>query len=130
MRDKEQHVFSERYLLKRPLLEAITTRPAPVLLIDEIRQTPTKRSKRTCSNCCRASSCRFPLLIASRRKAERLRETDLAMKRPTGTCRAAKRTRDKTRPCVFLHPQGLFEGDSRPLNSPAQRSAESDIARP
>jgi MoxR-like ATPase len=39
MRDKEQDIFSERYLLKRPLLEAITTTPAPVLLIDEIDRT-------------------------------------------------------------------------------------------
>jgi MoxR-like ATPase len=33
---KEQDVFSERYLLKRPLLEAITSAGPPVLLIDEI----------------------------------------------------------------------------------------------
>jgi MoxR-like ATPase len=33
---KEQDIFSERYLLKRPLLEAITCTQAPVLLIDEI----------------------------------------------------------------------------------------------
>jgi MoxR-like ATPase len=33
---KEQDIFSERYLLKRPLLEAISTDIAPVLLIDEI----------------------------------------------------------------------------------------------
>jgi len=33
---KEQDVFSERYLLKRPLLEAITSAEPPVLLIDEI----------------------------------------------------------------------------------------------
>jgi MoxR-like ATPase len=33
---KEQDIFSERYLLKRPLLEAITCERAPVLLIDEI----------------------------------------------------------------------------------------------
>ena len=33
---KEQDIFSERYLLKRPLLEAITGDQAPVLLIDEI----------------------------------------------------------------------------------------------
>lgn len=39
MPDKEQDIFSERYLLKRPLLEAITTTPAPVLLIDEIDRT-------------------------------------------------------------------------------------------
>jgi MoxR-like ATPase len=37
--DKEQDIFSERYLLKRPLLEAITTAPAPVLLIDEVDRT-------------------------------------------------------------------------------------------
>jgi MoxR-like ATPase len=34
--DKEQDIFSERYLLKRPLLEAITCVEAPVLLIDEV----------------------------------------------------------------------------------------------
>ena len=34
--EKEQDIFSERYLLKRPLLEAITADTAAVLLIDEI----------------------------------------------------------------------------------------------
>ena len=33
---KEQDIFSERYLLKRPLLEAIGCTTAPVLLIDEV----------------------------------------------------------------------------------------------
>ena len=33
---KEQDIFSERYLLKRPLLEAISAETAAVLLIDEI----------------------------------------------------------------------------------------------
>lgn len=33
---KEQDVFSERYLLKRPLLEAISCDEPPVLLIDEV----------------------------------------------------------------------------------------------
>jgi len=33
---KEQDIFSERYLLKRPLLEAITCTESPVLLIDEV----------------------------------------------------------------------------------------------
>ena len=33
---KERDIFSERYLLKRPLLEAITCAQPPVLLIDEI----------------------------------------------------------------------------------------------
>jgi len=33
---KEQHIFSERYLLKRPLLEAISCDQPPVLLIDEV----------------------------------------------------------------------------------------------
>ena len=33
---KEQDIFSERYLLKRPLLEAISCDQAPVLLIDEV----------------------------------------------------------------------------------------------
>ncbi len=34
--DKERHIFSESFLLKRPLLEAITQPQPPVLLIDEI----------------------------------------------------------------------------------------------
>jgi MoxR-like ATPase len=33
---KEQDIFSERYLLKRPLLEAISSPEPPVLLIDEV----------------------------------------------------------------------------------------------
>jgi MoxR-like ATPase len=33
---KEQDIFSERYLLKRPLLEAISCAEQPVLLIDEV----------------------------------------------------------------------------------------------
>ncbi|MBA2961707.1 MULTISPECIES: AAA family ATPase [Ramlibacter] len=33
---KEQDIFSERYLLKRPLLEAIACEQPPVLLIDEV----------------------------------------------------------------------------------------------
>jgi MoxR-like ATPase len=33
---KEQDIFSERYLLKRPLLEAISCNHHPVLLIDEV----------------------------------------------------------------------------------------------
>ena len=33
---KESHIFSESFLLKRPLLEAITQPTSPVLLIDEI----------------------------------------------------------------------------------------------
>jgi MoxR-like ATPase len=33
---KEQDIFSERYLLKRPLLEAIVCDEPPVLLIDEV----------------------------------------------------------------------------------------------
>ena len=33
---KEQDIFSERYLLKRPLLEAISCSEQPVLLIDEV----------------------------------------------------------------------------------------------
>jgi MoxR-like ATPase len=38
---KEQDIFSERYLLKRPLLEAITGEAPPVLLIDEIDRADT-----------------------------------------------------------------------------------------
>ena len=33
---KEEDIFSERYLLKRPLLEAISCAESPVLLIDEV----------------------------------------------------------------------------------------------
>jgi len=33
---KEQDIFSERYLLKRPLLEALSCEQPPVLLIDEV----------------------------------------------------------------------------------------------
>ena len=36
MAEKEEDIFSERYLLKRPLLEAITCDHSPVLLIDEV----------------------------------------------------------------------------------------------
>jgi MoxR-like ATPase len=36
LHEKEQDIFSERYLLKRPLLEAIGCTMPPVLLIDEI----------------------------------------------------------------------------------------------
>ena len=36
MAQKEQDIFSERYLLKRPLLEAISCEEPPVLLIDEV----------------------------------------------------------------------------------------------
>ena len=39
LEEKEQNIFSERYLLRRPLLEAITSTPAPVLLVDEIDRT-------------------------------------------------------------------------------------------
>ena len=34
--EKEQDIFTERYLLKRPLLEAISCEQPPVLLIDEV----------------------------------------------------------------------------------------------
>ena len=34
--EKEQHIFGEDFLLKRPLLKAITADKAPILLIDEI----------------------------------------------------------------------------------------------
>ena len=34
--EKESHVFEEKFLLKRPLLEAITQAKPPVLLVDEI----------------------------------------------------------------------------------------------
>ena len=34
--DKEKHIFAPEYLLKRPLLQAISMETAPVLLIDEV----------------------------------------------------------------------------------------------
>lgn len=34
--DADTHIFSDRYLLKRPLLDAITQDESPVLLIDEV----------------------------------------------------------------------------------------------
>ncbi len=34
--DRQSHIFSESFLLKRPLLEAITHQKSPVLLIDEL----------------------------------------------------------------------------------------------
>lgn len=34
--DEERHIFSEQYLLKRPLLQAISMEQPPVLLVDEI----------------------------------------------------------------------------------------------
>ncbi|MCR9102329.1 MAG: MoxR family ATPase [bacterium] len=36
LEEKERDIFSERFLLRRPLLQAITHHKAPVLLIDEI----------------------------------------------------------------------------------------------
>jgi MoxR-like ATPase len=34
--EEERHIFSEQYLLKRPLLQAITMEQSPILLVDEI----------------------------------------------------------------------------------------------
>jgi len=39
--EKEEDIFSERYLLRRPLLEAISCERPPVLLIDEIDRADT-----------------------------------------------------------------------------------------
>ncbi len=36
LQQKEQDIFSERYLIRRPLLQAISCKVAPVLLIDEV----------------------------------------------------------------------------------------------
>src|SRR5436309_4216759 len=36
LEQREAHIFSERFLLKRPLLEAITEERSPVLLVDEV----------------------------------------------------------------------------------------------
>ncbi|MEO1434368.1 MAG: MoxR family ATPase [Bacteroidota bacterium] len=36
LQEKEEHIFSDEFLLKRPLLQAITASKSPVLLIDEI----------------------------------------------------------------------------------------------
>ncbi len=39
VQEKEKHIFSEAFLLKRPLLQAITQSDSPVLLVDEIDRT-------------------------------------------------------------------------------------------
>ena len=39
--EKENHIFSDRFLMKRPLLQAITSREQSVLLLDEIDPHPT-----------------------------------------------------------------------------------------
>jgi MoxR-like ATPase len=44
----ERHIFAEEYLLRRPLLEAISQPTSPVLLIDE-STGPTRNSRRSCS---------------------------------------------------------------------------------
>jgi MoxR-like ATPase len=51
-----RELFSERFLLRRPLMQAIDfgAGPPPVLLIDELDR-PTSRSKPSCSRCCRTS---------------------------------------------------------------------------
>src|SRR2546427_9150157 len=36
LEQREAHIFGEQFLLKRPLLEAITEERSPVLLIDEV----------------------------------------------------------------------------------------------
>jgi MoxR-like ATPase len=40
--DKERHIFGEEFLLKRPLLEAISLPQPPVLLIDEVDRADTE----------------------------------------------------------------------------------------
>ena len=57
--DKEQDIFSERYLLKRPLLEAITCAEAPVLLIDEVDRAD-EAFEAYLLELCRTSRCRSP----------------------------------------------------------------------
>ena len=39
VQEKERHIFSDAFLLKRPLLQAITQPESPVLLVDEIDRT-------------------------------------------------------------------------------------------
>ena len=56
---KERDIFSERYLLKRPLLDSITRERSVVLLIDEL-DVPTRHSRLICSSCCQISSFPFP----------------------------------------------------------------------
>ncbi len=40
--DKERHIFGEEFLLKRPLLQAISLNEPPVLLIDEVDRADTE----------------------------------------------------------------------------------------
>ncbi len=40
--DKERHIFGEEFLLKRPLLQAISLPESPVLLIDEVDRADTE----------------------------------------------------------------------------------------
>ena len=47
----EEHIFSEKYLLERPLLAAIRREVSPVLLIDERSTAPTTSSRPSCSSC-------------------------------------------------------------------------------
>lgn len=44
LEEKEREIFSEPFLLKRPLLQAITHRKSPVLLIDEVDRCVTGES--------------------------------------------------------------------------------------
>ena len=50
LEEREHQIFSERFLLKRPLLEAITEERSPVLLSTK-SIARTKHSKHFFSNC-------------------------------------------------------------------------------
>jgi MoxR-like ATPase len=55
----EEHIFSEKYLLERPVLAAIRRAQAPVLLIDEIDRADEEFGL-FCSRCCRIFRSPFP----------------------------------------------------------------------
>ncbi len=64
----ETEIFSQEYLIKRPLLEAIQSGDAnpPVLLIDEIDRADME-FEAFCSRCCRIFKSRYPKSARSAR---------------------------------------------------------------
>jgi MoxR-like ATPase len=62
----EARIFSEDYLLERPLLAAIRRESPPVLLVDG-SIAPTRNSKPSCSSSCRTSRSPFPSSASSGR---------------------------------------------------------------
>jgi len=67
----ERHVFTEEYLLRRPLLEAISQQEPPVLLIDEIDRAD-EEFEAYLLGCFRTSRSRSRSLARSRRRPCRM----------------------------------------------------------